>query len=304
MREGEAAAPRGRLRPDVLVDRAGGRGRGARAAALFEYADVGRMRRDEVVGVRAVLELEFPVGVVGEADRAGHEFDAVLALVHDDVDRAPRVAEVRLKGGHIGRQAGEHQAAVGPEARDRRKIVLDLSERFGVSGLALRGDSYTFAAGVIGPAVVGAAMVRAVALAGVEDHRALVATAVEESPEPALCIAHHHDRRATDHRGDEIVGIGDLRLEADEVPGRLEDVLHLEFEHRRIPERVAMHAEPAFAGAVVEESVEVGRGVERLRVRCHGCRACYPLPLRLQGPFRARGPWPRRLRPWRASAPG
>jgi hypothetical protein len=47
----------------------------------------------------------------------------------------------------------------------------------------------------------------------------MMAAHVEEPAQHAIATAHHHDRFATDLRGHEPAGLGDLRGTADQLPG-------------------------------------------------------------------------------------
>src|SRR5712664_4243872 len=105
--------------------------------------------------------------------------------------------------------------------------------------------------------MIGADVIFGVALFRGAEHRPLVAADVDEGAETPFRIARREHGRPADVSGDEIVGLRDLGLERDEIPGALEDEFLLELEQLRVRVYVAMHAENAFRGTVVDVQSDV-----------------------------------------------
>ena len=55
------------------------------SAALGHHVQKAGVGRCEVVGIGTVVQLHFPVGVVGILDAPWHEFHAVLPLLHGEI---------------------------------------------------------------------------------------------------------------------------------------------------------------------------------------------------------------------------
>ena len=175
---------------------------------LFE-----RFRVDEadVVALERVLDRDFPV-------RVDHEFVHVDLRTHgsaDSLERIRGVAEPRAKVRALAVATAEDERAaprdvVWPE-RERCK-----HGRREVVELRTARDAVRHAVLVVDPAVVRTAQ-RAVALAARVDPREPVRTDIRECPELARKIL-HHDGPSANHRGDEVVRLGEIAIKGDELP--------------------------------------------------------------------------------------
>src|SRR5262249_20147049 len=188
---------------------------------------------------------------------AGHELDALRPLVGDDVDEKAHVAEEIRELGHLGRQAAEDESSVARHLRERDEVVILGVEGEGIAaGLAVL-DVDVPPRRVVRPAVVGTDMVFRAPLLGRAQQSALVAADVDERGKRPLRVAGDEHRRAPDVTRDEVVGLCDLRLEREEIPGALEDEFLLELEQLRGRVHVAMHAENTLRGTIVDVQADV-----------------------------------------------
>src|SRR5438132_7734895 len=76
---------------------------------------------------------------------------------------------------------------------------------------------------IIGPLMIGAGEIGALAALLLADLEAAVAAGVEEGPQRASAVAQHDDRAAADGHGKELAGSLDLAFEAGEQPPAVED---------------------------------------------------------------------------------
>ena len=203
------------------------------AAALGQARDAeGReegVQDRGVIGVLHVLDIELPV--VGQGlHEAAHDADrpvehALQAAQH-------LAADILLDRRRVGRQRGEHQAAERRGAQlPRAEIVAAeiLGHAAHAVDAALEGDAAQVAGKVVAPGVVDAAELVADVAAVVEgDQRAAMRAAVLEAVDRAVGPAHRDHRHDADMVGAIVALVGDVRFQADEVPGRgLEQALHL-----------------------------------------------------------------------------
>src|SRR4051794_29571524 len=87
--------------------------------------------------------------------------------------------------------------------------------------------------------------------------RTLVAARVDERLDLALRAASDEHRRATDRCSDEVVRLGQLRIEREKMPAALEHVLQLELEQLRVAEHVAVNAEDLVLRTMVDVQADV-----------------------------------------------
>jgi hypothetical protein len=109
--------------------------------------------------------------------------------------------------------------------RSLRGLKLSRLKSFGHAAqavdAALEGDALEVAAEVVAPGVVDALEVVLDVAAVVEgDQRAAMGAAVLEAVDRAVGVAHDDDRHVADLVGAVVALVGDVGLEADEVPGR------------------------------------------------------------------------------------
>jgi hypothetical protein len=105
---------------------------------LFEDADVGRVRRGEVIGVGAVFELQLPVGLERERHRAGHQFEAIRALIGDEIQQLGRFAQMCFQRRHVCIEAAEQEAAIFAEGGQGGQVVALRVEALGIAAGALQ----------------------------------------------------------------------------------------------------------------------------------------------------------------------
>src|SRR3954462_219284 len=132
------------------------------------------MGRGEMIGVRAIFELQLPIGVVGEGDASGDELDALLALIGDQIEQDRGLAKVLGQRRHLRRKAAEQEATMVPEVRKAGEIVAVCIEGSGVAAGLLPLDALVAAGAVEAPAVIGADVKPGIALTCLGDARALV----------------------------------------------------------------------------------------------------------------------------------
>src|SRR6266850_2803363 len=210
-----------------------------------------------MVGIQAVVQLQLPVAAVGIHRAPRNELHSPRSLVGHQIHEEAHIAEKVLEQGDFARKAAEHEASVARNARERHQVVILGVERSGIEAGPAVLDIDVRARGVVGPPMIGADVIFGVALFRGAEHRPLVAADVDEGPETPFRIARHEHRRPADVCGDEIVGLRDLGLERDEIPGALEDELLLELEELRVRVHIAMHAENALRGTVVDVQSDV-----------------------------------------------
>ena len=187
------------------------------------------MQQAGVIRVLHVLQVQLPVGF-RVLPCAAEVFDR---LAENAVDIGTHFrADILCQLLHRVAERGEHQAAVavhpqlaqivllGVEvARHPRHVLLAAAERH---ALQVAGRAVV-------PLVVDAAVVGGVAAGQAADHGAAVGAAVEPGSERALGRARHHHGGGADEGGLEVAGVGDLRFQAEEAPGRaFENALLLE----------------------------------------------------------------------------
>src|SRR6185437_13443331 len=144
------------------------------------------------------------------------------------------------------------EALIAVEPGDRDEIVALRIERGGVIRRFALLDADILAGGIIGPAVIEADMEFGVAFLEAAHRRALVAAGVEKRADLALGVARDDHRRAADMGGDEIVRLGELGFEGQEIPCPLENIFDLELEQLRIGIDVAMNAKHAVLGPIID----------------------------------------------------
>ena len=136
------------------------------------------------------------------------------------------IAEKIRQGHHVFVPRPEDQPAEGlhPGDRDQPPVgQVDARRQMPVVG---GGDQPSVAR--IAPAVIGAdEAARAARILAAQPGAAMPAT-VEQHPDLAIGIAHHHHLRAAQRAHDVIAGGGDLAVMGEEHPGAVEDALDFE----------------------------------------------------------------------------
>jgi hypothetical protein len=120
--------------------------------------------------------------------------------------------------------------------------IVSLVERRRIRCLIAVLEVHVAPAAVIGPAVILAHMIFAVAGRPVADERAAMPAAVDETMQFAFGVAADHHGVAADERGHVVVRRRHLRFQPEEHPRGLEDMPHLPVEDLRVAEDIAVHA--------------------------------------------------------------
>ena len=77
----------------------------------------------EVIRIGAILKLELPIGIVCKRNDARNEFDALGALIPNEVNQRTRTTEILLKRRHTRFKAAEHEPAIFGETRNSHQIM-------------------------------------------------------------------------------------------------------------------------------------------------------------------------------------
>ena len=214
------------------------------------------MQRLHMQDVGAVLGQHLPVGAGTVLLDLANHLHALHGLVHHDVDVLARIAEVIVKAHRIGVEIQEPEASVRLEARHRHHVVGAGGVEVGGVGLGLR-DADRLAGVLESPAVVDAAEQLGTALLLARDLRAAMGADVEEAPHRPGLVAQEDDGPPGNGAGEEVVGLGELRIVPDEQPALGEDFLHLRGMQGRIGVRSARNAEPPLAFVDADRRVRV-----------------------------------------------
>ena len=83
----------------------------------LQHADVRGMRRGEVIGVRAILELKLPVCLVSKGHLPWNQFHTFVALIRHEIEQLGRLAEIVSQGWNVGDQTAEKEPPIILEAR-------------------------------------------------------------------------------------------------------------------------------------------------------------------------------------------
>ena len=187
------------------------------------------MQQARVVAVLDVFDVELPVVGQGLRETA----DDLHRLVHHTFDAlADFGAEVVPDVGHVVRKTAEHQAGVHGNAQLARAVFF-LAEVRRHAALTLDAffERHTrqVALAVVAPCVVDTLEV--VGLAGFlqRNERAAVRAAVFKGIDFAVRVAHHHHRRGASERGAVAALVGQICVQAQEVPGVAAENLRLFF---------------------------------------------------------------------------
>ena len=123
-------------------------------------------------------------------------------------------------------EGGEYQPLVGVELGYRDEAPLGLVELV-VVGVLKVGDRLQIAVGVVGPAVVGTDERAGVAVVSAAEAVAAMAADVQESVDLALPVASDQHGVLAHVGGEEVAGVGELGLVAEEEPAACENLLQL-----------------------------------------------------------------------------
>ena len=208
--------------------------------------DAGALVRDRrVQRVELVLHEELPVRLLDHAVAHRHDLDlahrrAVAHVVERDLGLAEELQQRRA----VGRQAGEHEAAIAVDPRRALQVAVGVALVHARALVALgQRDRADLAVEVVAPRVVAAdERVAGVALQVAHQLHAAVRAAVVQHVNAAVGVAHHHHRLAADVHRDVVAGVRDLRLVAAVDPHTLEDALHLAVEDLLVGVHALVHA--------------------------------------------------------------
>ena len=215
----------------------------------------GAVRERHVIPVAGVVVAgELPVRPHDPLVDAGDEFRAAVAF-QNEVHVPGHVAEVVQEARRVRGEGGEDETLVGVHLRGLDEAVLRQVDLVVVPLLA-PGDPDEFAVRVVGPGVVRTGEPLGVAPVGAADPHAPVPATVDQGVQRAVQAAGDDDGLLAHIGGEEIAGLRNLALVAEEHPGALEDALLLRGVDLGIPERL-----PADPGVVV--------GYELRAIHCH-----------------------------------
>jgi maltose alpha-D-glucosyltransferase/alpha-amylase len=192
---------------------------------------------------------------------SGFRVDAVPYMV--ERARQAGVAQVNLEGLLLGVEGGEHESAVGVDLLGLGQSVVLLAEALGEAALVRHVDQVAVVGE--GPGVVEAAEPLLVAATLAAHLGAAVRARVQQDPDLVVLVPGEEHRPAGNLAGDEVAGLGNLRLVPDIDPALVEDPLALRLEHLTVGEDLAVHEE-AVGGPLIPHILRLP-GVHSLDLR-------------------------------------
>src|SRR5262249_12479861 len=211
-------------------------------ARIAHVVEPGRVRRDQVIVVDAVLDQELPV-----------RLDVVLLHARDDLHAAGRrlvdpqtdvllgAREITEQVDRVAIEVEEPEVAVTFEPRHRDEAHLRLVEARRIGLLARHVAQRTVQ--LIGPAVIHAVEIARIAFALAAHHGAAVAARVDQAADRAVAVAAEDDRPAGRPAGAEIARVLELRRMADIDPATVEQRALLALEDVTRHEHLALDLE-------------------------------------------------------------
>ena len=157
---------------------------------------------------------------------AADDLDAAFAAIEEYVEIPGGGAEVFQQGRRVRVEGGEDEALVDVELGHGNEAPLGLVQLV-VVGVLQVGDGLQRAVVAEGPAVIGADEGGGVAVVGAAEAVAAVAADVQERADLAGAVAHHQHRVFAHVGGEEVAGVGNLRLVAEQEPAAGENLLQL-----------------------------------------------------------------------------
>ena len=204
------------------------------------------MQQACVVAVLHILDIELPVVrqhlpvAAEQPDRPGQ---------HAREPGADLGAEPVLQTGHIRAERAEDQSAECRRAQLARPVpglVEALRHAARAVYAVLEGDAAQIAFQIVAPGVIDALDAPPAPALAEADQRAAMGAAVLERMQPPVPVAAHDHRRLADEGGAPGCGLGQFRLEAQEMPcGAAEQALLLRRIHRRVAIDLERHAREA-----------------------------------------------------------
>ena len=77
-----------------------------------------------MIEIEAVVELQLPVSGIGVIGAARHQLHPVTPLIHHQIKKFFRIAQVIRQRGYIGIQADKQQPGIAVEARHGQEVVV------------------------------------------------------------------------------------------------------------------------------------------------------------------------------------
>ncbi|MPM40350.1 hypothetical protein SDC9_86990 [bioreactor metagenome] len=191
----------------------------------------GLVHHREVVAVGGVLQLDLPVAPEAELVDAGDLGRVPVGLLEEPVDPDLRIAEEVLQRlGVLVESRPDHPGVrLGAQPLQREVLLLDDS----LVALRVR-DAAQLAVQGVRPVVVRTGEAVGLAVRLVTDRGATVPATVQQGVEATLAVTGDDHRLAPDVGRLERARLGDLALVGDPDPRRVEDLLHLLVEDRRV----------------------------------------------------------------------
>src|SRR3990167_11030283 len=212
----------------------------------LQNPDVGRVSRGEVISVRTVLQLQFPVGLEGKGDLTGYKLQAIGALVGNEIEQLGGLAKVFHQRRDVCRQTTKQETTIVGKLRQRHEPVIVLIEGLRIAPGRLPFHRLVPARAVERPAVVRTDEQARVALSHLRQARSLVRTGVYEASQDALTISLDEDRTSPGESREKVVCHARLAFQSEEYPAALEQSPDLGVENALIGEDCTAHAEHAF----------------------------------------------------------
>src|SRR3569623_1555846 len=192
-----------------------------------------------MIAVGRVLQLYLPVAGKAELVGTGHLERKAAALLLEEVDPRPGVAQEIVQRLDLAVHRGEDQPAI------ETNFQRDERERRLVDQIAIAiGIRYADQPAVepIAPRVVGAGERPGIALVAVAYGRAAVTAPVQHAMDLPVARPGDDNRRAADLGGLEVAGLGYLALMPAPDPGAMIDTVDLQIEDGRIDIHVGVKA--------------------------------------------------------------
>src|SRR5579872_1553270 len=209
---------------------------------LLRGVDRGAVREQWMRRVAKVLEVDFPVAVVGVLEDAPGDFNLAAGRAVDHVvERRRHVTKEFLQVGSVGGLTGEYEAAIAlyPWHLHHRGLRIFGIEVARIAMLQRHG--LQAAIEMIGPAVIAALKFAGVAFIRGDDQRSPMGALIVDDVNGAVGVAHQHDRLAADEASIIVAGIFDLAFVADIDPGDPENAFQLQLEDDRIGVNLPMN---------------------------------------------------------------
>ena len=205
-------------------------------AGALQVVEPGRMRREQVIVVVAVLDEQLPVRADVVLLRAvDHLHAAGRRLIQYEIDVLDRRTEVFAQRHGVRIEVEKDKTAIGLDAGRLLEAELGAIEIRRISALPRHGVKPPVA--VVGPAVIEAGVAIGIALRLAADDGAAMAAGVQENAQLVPAVAAQNQRPSAHRARAKVARRAHLGLMPDVKPAALEDALLLLAEDRGIDER-------------------------------------------------------------------